>query len=153
MLVHDLTSIDSFTVSLHSVCWIFFYSEYNSVQFYSKVTFIFSLILILICYVVVKVVFVLFSFTLWFRHSHGGSQVNGSGIRRPTTLMTQNDRKLVSPPQNLVLTIHKDASGYGMKVGFPWLLFFSLFFYYLFTFPDFYILFLSFCKYAWKHGL
>ncbi|XP_037025462.1 rho guanine nucleotide exchange factor 11 isoform X3 [Bradysia coprophila] len=51
------------------------------------------------------------------RHSHGGSQVNGSGIRRPTTLMTQNDRKLVSPPQNLVLTIHKDAGGYGMKVS------------------------------------
>ncbi|KAJ6633145.1 Rho guanine nucleotide exchange factor 12 [Pseudolycoriella hygida] len=31
--------------------------------------------------------------------------------------MTPTDRKLISPPQNLVLTIHKDAGGYGMKVS------------------------------------
>lgn len=33
-------------------------------------------------------------------------------------LMQQaGDRKLVSPPQNLTLTIHKDSGGYGMKVN------------------------------------
>lgn len=52
------------------------------------------------------------------RRSHGASQTNGAGPRRPQTLMTSVDRTLISPPQNLTLTIHKDSSGYGMKVSY-----------------------------------
>lgn len=100
----------------------------------------FNLFIYLIyCHAVVKVVFVLF-LSLWFRLSHGGSQLNGSGIRRPTTLMTQNERKLISPPQNIVLTIHSDAGGFGMKVGF--FNYFFFFFIYLFSFSCFIFVFM-----------
>lgn len=70
---------------------------------------------------VAYVVFILcFCLFLYLRScsTHGASQVNGSGPRRPQTLMTPVDRKLVSPAQNLTLTIHKDSGGYGMKVSY-----------------------------------
>lgn len=54
-----------------------------------------------------------------YRISQNTSQINGSSSRRPQTLMSPMspvERKLISSPQNLTLTIHKDSGGYGMKV-------------------------------------
>lgn len=43
--------------------------------------------------------------------------MNGEGTKRPQTLGSPNDFKQNSQPLTLVLTIHKDSGGYGMKVS------------------------------------
>lgn len=60
--------------------------------------------------------------------SHGGGtrKINGTTSSRRSNLMSPVgvDRKMLSPPQNLTFIIHKDNTGYGMKVC---MVFFSIF--------------------------